>query len=324
MQSQQLLSASYRFPQLSPSHSNVGKNMQNEGPGSSENEDPDSSRREDASSIHNLHTLGSNVSNHVVVNPRSSLRSAVTKLVSRPEDEHLHYSSKCMSNVTHSNAANSSQTTNCSPNSKDGLNTSAMKVIDQFRGSDLTNHFPIDVGSDVAGKYSDKGLFPYDLFVKLYNWNIVDFQPFGLTNCGNSYFANAVLQCLVLTPPLTAYLLQGLHSKSCVNKKWCFTCEFESLILKSKDTKSPLSPIGILSQLQNIGSQLGNGREEDAHEFLRYVVETMQSVCVMECGVDASNASKSPSISSSSSSFSPASYSAVSAPNKHGRILVLT
>ncbi|KAL5102536.1 hypothetical protein RYX36_006863 [Vicia faba] len=275
-----------------PSHSNVGKNMQNEGPGSSENEDPDSSRRADASSIHNLHTLGSNVSNHVVVNPRSSLRSAVTKLVSRPEDEHLHYSSKCMSNVTHSNAANSSQTTNCSPNSKDGLNTSAMKVIDQFRGSDLTNHFPIDVGSDVAGKYSDKGLFPYDLFVKLYNWNRVDFQPFGLTNCGNSCFANAVLQCLVLTPPLTAYLLQGLHSKSCVNKKWCFTCEFESLILKSKDTKSPLSPIGILSQLQNIGSQLGNGREEDAHEFLRYVVETMQSVCVMECGVDASDALK--------------------------------
>lgn len=54
-----------------------------------------------------------------------------------------------------------------------------------------------------------------------------------------------------------------------VNKKWCFTCEFESLILKSKDTKSPLSPMSILSQLQNIGSQFGNGREEDAHEFLR-------------------------------------------------------
>ncbi|CAK8536364.1 unnamed protein product [Lathyrus sativus] len=36
------------------------------------------------------------------------------------------------------------------------------------------------------------------------------------------------------------------------------------------------------------------------------------------------NTSKSPSISSSSSSFSSASYSAVSAPNKHGRILVLT
>lgn len=59
------------------------------------------------------------------------------------------------------------------------------------------------------------------------------------------------------------------------NKKWCFTCEFESLILKSKDTKSPISPVSLLSQLQNIGSQLGNGREEDAHEFLRYYIESV-------------------------------------------------
>jgi len=55
-----------------------------------------------------------------------------------------------------------------------------------------------------------------------------------------------------------------------VNKKWCFTCEFERLILKSKDTKSSVSPMCIISHLQNIGSQLSNGREEDAHEFLRY------------------------------------------------------
>lgn len=30
-----------------------------------------------------------------------------------------------------------------------------------------------------------------------------------------SCYANAVLQCLACTPPLTAYLVQGLHSKSC-------------------------------------------------------------------------------------------------------------
>lgn len=59
-------------------------------------------------------------------------------------------------------------------------------------------------------------------------------------------------------------------SISGANKKRCFTCEFESLILQSKETKSALSPKGILSQLQNNGSQLGNGREEDAHEFLRF------------------------------------------------------
>lgn len=46
-------------------------------------------------------------------------------------------------------------------------------------------------------------------------------------------------------------------------------CEFESVILKAKEGESPVSPFGIVSQLENIGSQLSNGREEDAHEFLR-------------------------------------------------------
>lgn len=52
---------------------------------------------------------------------------------------------------------------------------------------------------------------------------------------------------------------------------WCFTCEFESLILRMKEGTTPLSPVRILSQIQNIGGNLSNGREEDAHEFLRWV-----------------------------------------------------
>lgn len=53
------------------------------------------------------------------------------------------------------------------------------------------------------------------------------------------------------------------------NKEWCFTCEFESLILKAKEGNAPVSPIGIISHIKSIGSHLGYGREEDAHEFLR-------------------------------------------------------
>ncbi|XVE95199.1 hypothetical protein REPUB_Repub02eG0075800 [Reevesia pubescens] len=173
-----------------------------------------------------------------------------------------------------------------SSNGKHGLKTSMLKVVDQFRGSKLPKHYPFGVGNEIAGKYNDKGLFPYESFLKLYSWNKVEMQPCGLVNCGNSCYANAVLQCLTFTPPLTAYLLQGLHSKACAKKKWCFTCEFESLILKAKDGKSPLSPIGIVSHLQNIGSQLANGKEEDAHEFLRYAIDAMQSACLTEAGLD--------------------------------------
>ncbi|GAV59241.1 LOW QUALITY PROTEIN: UCH domain-containing protein, partial [Cephalotus follicularis] len=125
--------------------------------------------------------------------------------------------------------------------------------------------------------------FAYEPFIKLYCHDEVILRPFGLTNCGNSCYANAVLQCLVFTPPLTSYLVRGLHSKACRKKDWCFLCEFESLILKGREGNSPLSPINILSKIK-IGTHLGQGREEDAHEFLRYAVDTMQSVCLKEAG----------------------------------------
>ncbi|GAY41504.1 hypothetical protein CUMW_059960, partial [Citrus unshiu] len=181
----------------------------------------------------------------------------------------------------------SAQIENSPSNVGNGLKTSLWKAVDQFRGSKSSKQC-LSVGCETAGRYSDKGLFSYELFVKLYNWNKVELQPCGLINCGNSCYANVVLQCLAFTPPLTAYFLQGLHSKECAKKDWCFTCELENLILRAKDGKSPLSPIGILSRLQSIGSQLGNGREEDAHEFLRYAIDTMQSVCIEEAGVNAS------------------------------------
>ncbi|KAK8681689.1 hypothetical protein V6N13_054091 [Hibiscus sabdariffa] len=179
------------------------------------------------------------------------------------------------------NVAKLHQVSSYSSNCKNGLKTSMFKVVDQLRGSKLPKHHQLGA--------SNEEIFSYESFVKLYSLNKVELQPRGLINCGNSCYANAVLQCLIFTPPLTAYFLHGLHSKACAKKEWCFMCEFENLVLKAKAGKSPLSPIGILSQLQNMGSQLSNGKEEDAHEFLRYAIDAMQSVCLKEAGVVSSS-----------------------------------
>ncbi|KAG0616996.1 hypothetical protein M758_5G157300 [Ceratodon purpureus] len=126
-------------------------------------------------------------------------------------------------------------------------------------------------------------LFPYNYFIKLFEWNGLG-VPCGLINCGNSCFANVVLQCLTYTRPLTAYLLNGCHSEDCKRNDWCFICELQSHVCKVRHNQNPFSPIRILSRIRNIGNHLGYGRQEDAHEFMRFAIDSMQSICLDEVG----------------------------------------
>lgn len=208
---------------------------------------------------------------------RRSSSSSRDRLSSTTKGDSLSQS-KCMKmDNYHTLPTKVSAIPNLQQNVRSGLKTSMQKVVQQFRSSKESR-------SNSASAENEMG-FPYELFVELYCYDKMRLFPFGLTNCGNSCYANAVLQCLAYTRPLTSYLFQGFHSKRCQKKGWCFTCEFEYLIQKAKEGNSPLSPIGILSKIHKIGSHLGHGREEDAHEFLRCAVDTMQSICLKEAGV---------------------------------------
>lgn len=131
---------------------------------------------------------------------------------------------------------------------------------------------------------SQKILFPYDEFVELFNWEKPGFPPCGLVNCGNSCFANVVLQCLAYTRPLVAYLLEKGHRRECRRNDWCFLCELENHVARASQSMHAISPINFLSRLPNIGGNLGYGKQEDAHEFMRFAIDTMQSICLDEFG----------------------------------------
>ncbi|KAF5743383.1 ubiquitin carboxyl-terminal hydrolase 18-like isoform X2 [Tripterygium wilfordii] len=133
-------------------------------------------------------------------------------------------------------------------------------------------------------KKPSKVLFPYEEFVKLFNWEKPGFPPCGLLNCGNSCFANVVLQCLTYTRPLIVYLLENGHKRECRRNDWCFLCDFQDHVERANHSQLPFSPINILSRLPKIGGNLGYGRQEDAHEFMRFAIDTMQSVCLDEYG----------------------------------------
>ncbi|RAL47956.1 hypothetical protein DM860_015743 [Cuscuta australis] len=139
-------------------------------------------------------------------------------------------------------------------------------------------------GTSKTLSHSGKILFPYEEFVELFNWNKLGFPPCGLLNCGNSCFANVVLQCLVYTRPLVAYILKKGHVRECKRNDWCFFCEFERHVEKASQGRQPFSPINILSRLPSLGCNLGCGKQEDAHEFMRFAIDTMQSVCLDEFG----------------------------------------
>ncbi|XP_040998468.1 ubiquitin carboxyl-terminal hydrolase 18-like [Juglans microcarpa x Juglans regia] len=133
-------------------------------------------------------------------------------------------------------------------------------------------------------KQPEKILFPYDEFLRFFNWEKPGFPPCGLLNCGNSCFANVVLQCLTFTRPLAAYLLEKGHQRECHHNGWCFLCEFQTHVKRATQSLQAFSPINILSRLPNIGGNLGYGSQEDAHEFMRFAIDTMQSICLDEFG----------------------------------------
>lgn len=136
--------------------------------------------------------------------------------------------------------------------------------------------------------------FCYHLFPLPMLLICTSFLLFRLCSC----FVNVVLQCLSCTRPLVAYLLGKDHSRECMwlcilaneyihwhqvlslqlfkcsgstrHEDWCFLCELQCHIKRASESIHPFSPTNILSHLPNIGGNLGYGRQEDAHEFMRW------------------------------------------------------
>ncbi|XP_047341644.1 ubiquitin carboxyl-terminal hydrolase 15-like [Impatiens glandulifera] len=163
-----------------------------------------------------------------------------------------------------------------------GSTMGIMKMIGMRKSSKLNKQESREVSCEKNKKL--KMLFPYEEFVKFFQYEIIDLSPRGLVNCGNSCYANAVLQCLTSTKPLTVYLLERAHSRYCRVRNWCLMCELEEHVTMSRESRGPLSPSRILSQMQSSNSQIGNGSQEDAHEFLRFLVTSMQSICLEGVG----------------------------------------
>lgn len=104
----------------------------------------------------------------------------------------------------------------------------------------------------------------------------------GLTNLGNTCFLNSALQCLTYTPPLANYLMNGDHKKKCkMNGQFCMLCSLQQHLSNSfSNTGHSIRPMCILKNLRLIAKHMHFGRQEDAHEFIRYSIDAMQKSCL--------------------------------------------
>ncbi|NXN97374.1 UBP36 hydrolase, partial [Rhinopomastus cyanomelas] len=145
------------------------------------------------------------------------------------------------------------------------------------RGSDRS---PGERGDGVPAP--QKVLFPVERLSL--RWERLYRVGAGLHNLGNTCFLNSTVQCLTYTPPLANYLLSKEHGRSCGQGGFCMLCVMQNHTIQAfANSGNAIKPLSFIRDLKKIARNIHFGRQEDAHEFLRYTIDAMQKACLNGC-----------------------------------------
>ncbi|CAD7004484.1 ubiquitin carboxyl-terminal hydrolase 36 [Ceratitis capitata] len=99
----------------------------------------------------------------------------------------------------------------------------------------------------------------------------------GMMNVGNTCYLNSTLQALFHVPAMANWLMSDAkHIQNCEASENCIICAMIKTLEASQSNQSAIRPYLVYSKLKFICKHLLMGRQEDAHEFLRYLVEAME------------------------------------------------
>ncbi|XP_059077381.1 uncharacterized protein LOC131058557 isoform X2 [Cryptomeria japonica] len=103
----------------------------------------------------------------------------------------------------------------------------------------------------------------------------------GLANLGNTCFLNSVLQCLTYTQPLAAYFQGGRHKLTCRVAGFCAMCAVQDHVITATGSSGKiLSPTSLVKNLRCISRNFRISRQEDAHEYMMNLMESMHKCCL--------------------------------------------
>ncbi|CAL9182291.1 unnamed protein product [Musa hybrid cultivar] len=144
------------------------------------------------------------------------------------------------------------------------------------------NRDPPAVSAPSLGRRSD-GVEPYEHEMDPELSSRIRFRNIGagLANLGNTCFLNSVLQCLTYTEPFAAYLQSGKHKISCQIAGFCAMCAIQNhVMIALQSTGKILSPSTLVKNLRCISHNFRNSRQEDAHEYMVSLLESMHKCCL--------------------------------------------
>jgi len=126
-------------------------------------------------------------------------------------------------------------------------------------------------------------------------WKLTDNNkscaPKGLLNLGNTCFLNATLQCLAFLPTfcqcISSLCPKSIALNGSISKGQKLTNIIRTLLRQihsldegkfENSNQRPIKPSALVNQLPSLGSKKGRfrlGRQEDAHEFLVHLLDTI-------------------------------------------------